>query len=500
MTPTLALYLPIVAPLAAAGVAALLGRRTAAWVAVPAAASILAAGLWLATAVTGGRAVASGLLRGDALTTFMLIVIGAVATIACWAGVHHLADEAATGNGTPAAARRYLILVQLFLATMSLAVLADNLGLLWVAVEATTIVTAFLVGHRRSRASVEAAWKYVVLCSVGIGIALLGTVCAYATAVAAGAHGTTALNWTYLAGHTAGLDPDLTRLAMGLLLLGFGTKAGLAPMHAWLPDAHSQAPAPVSALMSGVLLSVAFYAIWRYKAITDAVLGPGYTRGVLLVAALASLAVAALLLIAQQDYKRMLAYSSIEHMGMVALGTATGSRLAITAVLLHVLGHGLGKAVAFCGAGQLLHLSGSSRIVAVRGLAARHPALAGVFGLAVVALLGLPPFSLFASEIGIARAGFTGGTAGATAVAFILVLVAFAALTRNSAGILLGAPDPVPTIDPPATDPRAGSGRPRPAAIAPLAIGLAAAAALGISLGPLGELLDSAAATIVGGH
>ncbi|GAA4711449.1 proton-conducting transporter membrane subunit [Phytohabitans rumicis] len=495
MTPTLALYLPIAAPLAAAGVAALLGRRPAAWMGVAAAASILAAGIGLGTAVTGGRQVASGLLRGDALTAFMLIVIGSVATIACWAGVHHLDDEAAAGAGTPTTARRYLILVQLFLATMSLAVLADNLGLLWVAVEATTIVTAFLVGHRRSRASVEAAWKYVVLCSVGIGIAFLGTVCVYATAVAAGAHGTTALNWTHLTSHTAGLDPDLTRLAMGLLLLGFGTKAGLAPMHAWLPDAHSQAPAPVSALMSGVLLSVAFYAIWRYKTITDAVLETGYTRTILLVAALASLAVAALLLIAQQDYKRMLAYSSIEHMGLVALGTATGSRLAITAVLLHVLGHGLGKAVAFCGAGQLLHLSGSSRITAVRGLVARHPALAGAFGLALLALLGMPPFSLFASEIGIARAGLTSGTGWATAAAFILVLVAFAALTRNSAGILLGAPNPAPATDPPTP-----TSRPRVAAIAPLAVGLAAAAALGISLGPLRELLDTAATTIVGGH
>ncbi|GFJ96646.1 hypothetical protein Prum_102880 [Phytohabitans rumicis] len=155
------------------------------------------------------------------------------------------------------------------------------------------------------------------------------------------------------------------------------------------------------------------------------------------------------MLIAQQDYKRMLAYSSIEHMGLVALGTATGSRLAITAVLLHVLGHGLGKAVAFCGAGQLLHLSGSSRITAVRGLVARHPALAGAFGLALLALLGMPPFSLFASEIGIARAGLTSGTGWATAAAFILVLVAFAALTRNSAGILLGAPNPAPATDPP---------------------------------------------------
>ncbi|MEU5943511.1 proton-conducting transporter membrane subunit [Micromonospora sp. NPDC047548] len=494
MSPTLTLYLPLVAPFAAAGAAALLDRRVAAWAGVAAAATILAAGGALAATVTRGPAVAWGLLRADALTAFMLIVIGAVATVACWASVHHLADEAATGTDSPAAARRYLILVQLFLAAMSLAVLADNLGLLWVAVEATTIVTAFLVGHRRTRASVEAAWKYVVLCSVGIGIAFLGTVCIYATAVAAGAHGTTALNWTHLATHAAGLDPDLTRLAAGLILLGFGTKAGLAPMHAWLPDAHSQAPAPVSALMSGVLLSVAFYAILRYKTITDAVLGPTYTRTLLLVAALASLTVAAALLIAQRDYKRMLAYSSIEHMGLVALGAATGSRLAITAVLLHILGHGLGKAVAFCGAGQLLATTGSTRITAVRGLAGRHPALAGGFGLALLALLGLPPFSLFASELGIARAGLAAGHGWAIAAAFTLVLVAFAALARHGAGILLGPPDPTPATDPPTP-----ASRPRTASIAPLALGLAAAATLGVTLGPLQDLLH-AATTVVGGR
>lgn len=493
MSPTIALYLPLAAPLAAAGAAALLDRRIAAWINVIAAASILAAGGVLATAITTGSPVpAAGLLRADALTAFMLIVIGAVATLACWASVHHLRHEAAAG-ATPTAARRYLTLVQLFLAAMNLAVLADNLGLLWVAVEATTIVTAFLVGHRRTRASVEAAWKYVVLCSAGIGIAFLGTVLVYATAIAEGGHGLIALNWTYLTAHSADLDPDVMRLAAGLILLGFGTKAGLAPMHAWLPDAHSQAPAPVSALMSGVLLSVAFYAILRYKTITDAVLGPAYTRTLLLVAALASLAVAAALLIAQADYKRMLAYSSIEHMGLVALGTATGSRLAITAVLLHILGHGLSKAVAFCGAGQLLNVAGSSRLTVVRGLAGRHPALAGVFGLALLALLGLPPFSLFSSELAIARAGLAAGYGWAIAAAFTLVLVAFAALTRHGAGMLLGRPDPVPAAGPPAA-----TGL-RPGAIVPLVVGLAAAAALGVTLGPLQDLLSDAA-NIVGGR
>jgi hydrogenase-4 component F len=260
-------------------------------------------------------------------------------------------------------------------------------------------------------------------------------------------------------------------------------------MHAWLPDAHSQAPAPVSALMSGVLLSVAFYAILRYKTITDLVIGGGYNRTLLLIAAFASLTVAALLLIAQHDYKRLLAYSSVEHMGLVALGTAIGGRLALAAVLLHILGHGLAKAVAFCGAGQILHLVGSSRINAARGLAARAPALAAYVGLAVLALLGMPPFLLFSSELGIARAGFAADIGWAVAAASGLLLIAFAAMARRSATMLLGGPSSTPD----------GQATPSKRGWAPLALGLAAAAALGVWLGPLNQLVD-AAAHIAGGR
>jgi hydrogenase-4 component F len=495
--PSLLLYLPVLAPVAAAG-AAIVGRRGAAWAGVAAALAVLASGIGLAPRVTPAGAVAHGLLRVDALSAYMLIVIGAVATIACWAGVYQLHGEPGPAANERGARRRYLVLVQLFLACMSVAVLADNLGLLWVAVEATTIVTAFLVGHRRTRASVEAAWKYVVLCSIGIAIAFLGTVCVYAAAVAAGRHGITALNWTHLNAVGTDLDPDLLRLAAGLLLVGFGTKAGLAPMHAWLPDAHSQAPAPVSALMSGVLLSVAVYAIWRYKTVIDPVLGPAFIRTLLFVAALLSLAVAAALLIAQRDYKRLLAYSSIEHMGLVALATAIGGPLAAAAALLHVLGHGIAKATAFTGSGAILRLTGSPRLDAARGLAARQPALAAAFGLAVVALLGLPPFSLFASELGIARAGLSGGYGWATGAAFLLVLLAFAAISRHGATLLLGQPPATAATAATAADdalPTRVPGR----ALAPLALGLAVAALLGITLGPLRHLLD-AAATIAGGR
>src|SRR5450756_1099392 len=191
-------------------------------------------------------------------------------------------------------------------------------------------------------------------------------------------------------------------MAVALLIIGFGTKAGLAPLHAWLPDAHGQAPAPVSALMSGVLLSVAFYAILRVKAIADPALGTGYCRSLLAVLALASLALAASLLIGQRDYKRMLSYSSMEHMGLLALGAAAGSAAAIAAVLLHMLGHGLVKGSLFVSAGRILQVTRTHQIDDVRGLAARMPLLAGCVGFGVLALIGFPPFSLFASEVGIA--------------------------------------------------------------------------------------------------
>jgi len=497
----LALFGPVAAPVAGAVLAATLPRRVAAWTSVLAAAGLLAAGIALATGTVSrppgtaplhGVSVADGLLRADALTAWLVTAVGAVATVACWASVHHLDDQARAGELPKGSARRYLVLVQLFLACMSVAVLASNVGLFWVAVEATTVVTAFLVGHQRTRASIEAAWKYVVLCSVGVGIAFLGTICVYAAAIAtapdtAGARA--ALDWTYLSEHGAQLDPSLMRLSAGLILLGFGTKAGLAPMHAWLPDAHSQAPAPVSALMSGVLLSVAFYGILRYKSIFDAALGPGYVRTLLLIAALGSLALAAVLLIGQRDYKRLLAYSSIEHMGLIALGTAIGGRLALAAVLLHILGHGLAKAVAFCGAGQLLHRTGSPLIAEVRGALSSAPTAAALLGVAVVALLGLPPFALFASELALARAGFAAGLGWAVALAFVLVLAAFAAIVRHAAGMLLGS-----TVDPLTVDAEQPPHRPRPGLRwVPLVLGLIAAAALGVWLGPLQSLLDSAA-------
>ncbi|MFF5212502.1 proton-conducting transporter membrane subunit [Streptosporangium sp. NPDC000396] len=470
--------LPVLLPvLAACGYAVLGWGKVTAWLGAIAAAGVLGASTALAvTTLDGPRMAIWGLLRADALSAFMLIVIGAVALLAMLASPAYLT----AGHAGPRATRRYGVLTQGFVAAMALAVLASNIGVMWVAIEATTILTAFLVGFRKTKQATEAAWKYVVICSVGIALALLGIVLVHYAALHAGVPSAAGLDWAALSRHAASLDPEVMRIAAVLLVLGFGTKAGLAPMHAWLPDAHSQAPAPVSALMSGVLLSVAFYAILRVKLIADAALGSTSMRVLLVVAALASLAVAAALLLAQRDYKRLLAYSSIEHMGLVALGAAIGSRLALAAVLLHILGHGLGKSVLFLSSGHLHQATGSSRIDAVRGLASRAPLLAGIFALGLLALLGIPPFSLFASEIGIVRAAFTADLGWAIALALVLMLVIVAAVGRHGRRMLLGPPS------------GAQVALPRTSGVV-LVIGLAACAVLGVAVGPLNSLLQAAA-------
>jgi hydrogenase-4 component F len=473
---------PMAAPVVAAGAAVLMGwRRSVAVGTIVATAVVLAVGVGTAVWTADGGVIEAGdWLRIDALSGVMLIIIGAVGIVATWSGSGHIAAELDAGHTDATGARRYGVLVPLFIAAMVLAVLANNLGLLWAAVEATTIVTAFLVGHRRTRKALEATWKYVIICSVGIALAYLGTVLVNYAAKHAGIaeHGT--LDWTELVAHAGTLDPGVMRLAFALLVLGFGTKAGLVPLHSWLPDAHSQAPAPVSALMSGVLLPVAIYALVRYRVIAVQSVGAGFVRGLLIAVAVASLVLAAGLLLAQRDYKRLLAYSSIEHMALAAIGVAIGTPLALAAVLLHIVGHGLSKAVLFCGAGEILAREGTTRIDQVRGLFVRAPVLAGVFAAGLAALLGLPPFSLFVSEIGLVRAGFGAGLGWVAAAVLVLLLVVFVAVAGKAAGILFG------------TSTREPAAALRASTSAPLIAGLVIVAVLGLVDWPLGPLLQTA--------
>ncbi|MCU1492540.1 MAG: dehydrogenase (quinone) [Acidimicrobiaceae bacterium] len=481
MVLVLILVLPL---LGGAAIAMGHGRRSIGWVGVASNGGALALGIWVAVRVIrdGALTGAGGVVRADALSAFMVVVIGAIALLASWLGIRTVALELSEGRCTPQRATTYGVLVQAFVAAMLLAILAANVGVLWIAVEATTVVTTFLVGHRRTKGALEASWKYIVICSVGIALAFLGTVLVYLTAVHAGGHSAGALDWTSLMAHAKHLDPSVLRLGFALIVLGYGTKVGLAPMHSWLPDAHSQAPAPISALMSGVLLTVAFYAILRFKAVTDLALGPGFSRTLLVTVALLSLAIAASLLLTQRDYKRMLAYSSIEHMGLIALGAAAGIPLAIAAVLLHILGHGLTKSVLFLTSGEIMSAEGTSRIDGVRSLLARRPALGGLFGVGLVALLGLPPFSLFASELLMARAEFQVGLGWAAVVAVVAMVVIFVAVAGHARHMLLG----------PSTTAQAEA--PLPGWVAgPLIGALVVCGVIGVFAWPLSGLLHAAA-------
>ncbi|OJZ75637.1 hydrogenase [Mycobacterium paraffinicum] len=478
----------ILAPIGASVAVLVAGwRRVTATMIVFSAVTVLACGAALAVGVgSGTRLALGGLLRLDALSATMLIVIGVVATLATWASIGYLDAELATGHTDMRGARVYGALTSGFLAAMVVAVCANNIGVIWIAIEATTVITAFLVGHRRTRSALEATWKYVVICSVGIAVAFLGTVLLYYTAEHAGAPAAAALNLDVLAAHAGGLDPDIARLAGGLLLVGYGAKAGLFPFHTWLADAHSQAPAPVSALMSGVLLSVAFSVLIRLKPIVGAATGPTFMRSGLLVIGLATLVVAALMLTVTPDLKRMLAYSSMENMGLIAIAAAAGTSLAIAALLLHVLAHGIGKTVLFLASGQLQAAHNSTAIADI-GAVLRRSRLIGVsLAVGVIVLLGLPPFAMFASELAMVRSLADARLTSALAAGMLLVAVAFAALARNSGRILLGAAPGAPEITVPRT------------VAAALIVGVAASIALGVTAGPLSGLL-AAAASDVGG-
>jgi hydrogenase-4 component F len=369
-------------------------------------------------AFTGPVTAFDGALRADALSAFMA---GLIALVAGLAGFEAARDELPW--------RWYLPLFHLFVGTMLGAVVTDDVGIMWVAIEGTTLASVFLVNAERSRESLEAAYKYLLIGSVGIALAFVGTVLIYfADLRALGVD--SALRWTALREVAPALPGRLVEVAFVFLLVGYGTKAGLVPMHTWLPDAHSEAPAPVSALMSGVLLSVGLYAILRFKVVADLAAGPEFASRLLQVLGLASVAVAALFLWAPANFKRMLAYSSIEHLGLVCLGLGFGGPWGIAGAVLHVANHALAKSSLFVLAGRIRAAYGSAEVAAVSGLRGAMPRTARAYVAAMLALMGLPPFGLFISEVMIFRAGFESGHVAVTSAAIALVVLAFGGLLR----------------------------------------------------------------------
>jgi hydrogenase-4 component F len=320
---------------------------------------------------------------------------------------------------------------------MLVAVSTSNLGVMWVAIEATTVTSALLIPLRRTKAAIEASWKYLLIGSVGIALAFTGTVLAFVDYASTGMEVELALHWTTLRTAAPLLHPEVARLAFVFLLVGFGTKAGLAPTHTWLPDAHSEGPAPLSAMMSGVLLAVALYAVARWKAIIDLAIGSAFSDTLLLIVGVATIIVGCTSLLSQTHYKRLLAYSSIEHMGLACLGLALGPP-GVFAALLHLAGHALAKSTAFLLSGRVYERYGTGEIRLTSGLLATAPATGILFTAAVFALAGLPPFSLFLSEILIVQAAWGAGHVVVTALVLILILLAFVSLVTQLQRMLFG--------------------------------------------------------------
>ena len=351
----------------------------------------------------------------------------------------YIAHELETGRLTPGYLRFYHAMYQLMMFGMNLALTANNIGLMWVAVELATLTTVMMVGIYRTHEALEAAWKYFILGSVGIALALFGTILVYLAAVSALGEGLDSMAWTNLLRHATALDPSLLNVAFVFLLIGYGTKVGLAPMHAWLPDAHAEGPTPVSAVLSGLLLNVALYALLRFKMIMAANTETISVGPLMIVLGLVSLVFASFMLYRRRDIKRMFAYSSIEHMGIIVFAFGMGGPLGNLAGLLQMTMHSLTKSAIFFSVGHIAQVKGTQKIAEIRGLTTSHPVLGWTLVAGVVAITGLPPFGVFMSEFLVLTSAFERAPLLAIIAAFGL-LVALGALFLRLNQLAFGEP------------------------------------------------------------
>jgi len=351
----------------------------------------------------------------------------------------YIAHELETGRLTPTYLRFYHAMYQVMMFGMNLALVSNNLGLMWVAVELATLSTVLMVGIYRTHEALEAAWKYFILGSVGIALALFGTILVYMAARPVVGEGIDAMVWTVVIEKVAKFDPALLNVAFIFLLLGYGTKVGLAPLHAWLPDAHAEGPTPISAVLSGLLLNVALYAVLRFKMLLAASPGAIAPGPLMVTMGLTSLIFAGFMLYRRRDIKRMFAYSSIEHMGIIAFAFGMGGPLANFAGLLHMTMHSLTKSAIFFAVGHIAQVKGTQKIADIRGLTETHPVLGWGLVLGVVAIAGMPPLGIFMSEFLVVSSTF----AREPLLAIPLVgglLVAFGALFLRLGGLAFGTP------------------------------------------------------------
>lgn len=401
--------------------------------AMPAAAALVAERV-----IAVGDVSVAGFLQADALSAWLDLIIGLVGGTGTLYAVGYVGEEMDRAHLSLRRYSRFFCLFDLYLAAMLLAVNIENIAIMWIAIEGSTLSAALLIGFDRSKAALEAGWKYVILSSVGIALALFGTILVYYSSEHVLGVSSEALRWSQLYRVAEGLDPAAIKVAFIFTLIGYGTKAGVAPMHTWLPDAHAEAPTPVSAMLSANMLTVAVYAILRFKAVTDRTVGSEFAGTLIIGLALLSLAVSATFILVQRDYKRLFAYSSIEHIGIALLGFGIGG-LGVFAGAWHLMNHALAKSTAFYGAGLVFLRHNHRALDRVTGLLGRMPVAGTAILVAGAALAGMPPFGLFTSEVLIAAGAYRARPEVAYVFLALLVL-AFATLLYQVLRMALGAP------------------------------------------------------------
>jgi hydrogenase-4 component F len=437
----------------------------------------LAVAVAIAVDVGGGHHIsaASGFLYIDSLSGFFVATIALVVALASIGSAAYLRAEEQRRELRPLQVRLYFIFFAIFASMMLASFETGNLGLLWVLIEASTLASCVLVGLEGKPVSLEAAWKYIIISSFGVTIALVGTLFLYFAAGNLPGTPTEHLTWSYLFAHAGGLSAQSLRLAFLLALIGYGTKVGLAPMHTWLPEAHSEAPSPASAMLSAALLNTGMYAIIRFQALTHAQLGTQYAARILLIFGFASVLIGTLFIVLRGNFKRMFAYSSVEQMGIIAIALGFGGVLGFYGALLQILTHAVGKAVLFLTSGDIV-LRYRTRVVdEVRGVLSVAPLTGAILLLGALAVAGSPPFGLFLSEFTIVRAGLQRSSVVLVAALVVLLAIVFIALVGAAAEMALGGSPDRPTFGA-AYSERSG----RLLAAAPLIVGLALLLVLGL--------------------
>lgn len=385
----------------------------------------------------------NSLFSVDALGVVVLLTVAMVGLAASYYSVGYLREEVSKKAIGLGRVRQFFVLIHLFLLAMFLAIVTANPIVMWISIEATTLSTAFLISFYNKPSAMEAAWKYLIINSIGLLLAFFGTLLFFTAVSDSATSGL--MDWKTLLSNAGNLNPFVAKIAFIFALIGYGTKVGLVPMHTWLPDAHSKAPSPISAMLSGSLLNIAFLAVLRCKTITDAAIGVAFSQKLLVFFGILSLLIAAFIILNQRNYKRLLAYSSIEHMGVMALGFGFGG-VGSFAALLHMIYHSIAKSALFLASGNVFLRYSSTKIAKIRGMLSAMPVTAVIFLLGFLAITGTPPFGIFITEFNILSSGIAAHPV-VVVLALIALAIVFIGFLRHVASMVFGeCPEPVKSM------------------------------------------------------